>query len=49
VYARPDINTKAGCAILFDKNETAAMLVARGHGLIDVKIPSHRAVKKIIR
>ena len=28
--------------ISFDTKETAAMFVASGHGLIDVKIPSHK-------
>ena len=45
VYAAPDNNTVLGWVIFLDKNEIAAMLVAKGHGLIEVRIPSHKAVR----
>jgi hypothetical protein len=48
VYANPDKNTINGCAILFERNETAAMFVANGHGLIEVNIPSHSAEPRAI-
>jgi predicted transcriptional regulator len=41
------MNTRTGWAIFLDKNEMAATLLAKGHGLIDVKIPSHNADAKL--
>jgi hypothetical protein len=46
VYANPEINTSAGWTIFFDKKEIAATLEAKGHGLMDVRIPNHKADKK---
>ena len=43
VYTTPAMITALGCITRLDKNDIAAMLVARGHGLIDVSTPSHKA------
>jgi hypothetical protein len=48
VYANPEINTSTGCVIFLDKKEIAATLLAKGHGLMDVKIPNHNADAKPI-
>jgi hypothetical protein len=46
VYAIPECNTLLICPMFFDRYETAAMLVAKGQGLIEVRIPSHKADEK---
>lgn len=48
VYAKPDQKTIRGWSIFFDKNETAATLVASGHGLMEVNIPNHNAESNAI-
>jgi len=37
-----------GWSIFFDRNETAAIFVASGQGLMDVNIPNHNAESKAI-
>jgi len=48
IYEIPDKNTILEWAIFLDKNETAAIFVAKGHGLIEVRMPSQKAVRIII-
>ncbi|RLJ03233.1 MAG: hypothetical protein DRP08_03790 [Candidatus Aenigmatarchaeota archaeon] len=48
VYTNPDKNTINRCTIFLGRKDTAAMFVAKGHGLIDVNIPSQAAEPKAI-
>ena len=45
----PESKTKKGWVIFLARNDMAATLVAKGQGLIEVKIPNHKADPKLIK